>query len=117
MAKNLPKSVLHLQIFCFDYKPQCSYSLELLPSNFPDMEKVWKMEIKSGKMGKSPEFLSKLQQAGFICNFFFVFRSSLTQFSPHICVPALFKVSIDHLFNNLESGKEIIVLEKVWKKS
>ena len=27
-------------------------------------------------------------------------------------VPAFFKVSIDHLFDNLESEKEIIVLEK-----
>ena len=32
-------------------------------------------------------------------------------------VPAFFKVSINHLFDNLESGKEIILLEKVWKKS
>ena len=27
-------------------------------------------------------------------------------------VPAFFEVSIDHLFDNLESEKEIIVLEK-----
>ena len=76
-----------------------------MPNNFLDLEKVWKVEIKSGKMVKKLEFFSKLQQAGFI------------QLSPYVCVPAFFKVSIDHLFNNLESGKEIIVLEKVWKKS
>ena len=89
----------------------------ILAQQFSRHEKVWKIEIKSGKMGKSLEFFSKLQQAGFICNYFFSFWSNLTQFSPYVCVPALFKVSIDHLFNNLESGKEIIVLEKVWKKS
>ena len=34
-----------------------------LPSNFPDPEKVWKIEIKSGRMLKSLEFFfSKLQQ-------------------------------------------------------
>ena len=36
-----------------------------LPSNFPDLEKVWKMEIKYGKIVKSLEFFflsSKLQQ-------------------------------------------------------
>ena len=34
-------------------------------------------------------------------------------------VPVFFKVSIDHSFDNLESGKskKNIVLEKVWKKS
>ena len=32
-----------------------------LPSNFPDLEKVWKIEIKSWKMVKSLEF-GKLQQ-------------------------------------------------------
>ena len=63
MAKNLPKSVLHFRSFCFAYKPQGSYSLEFLSSNFPDMEKVWKTEIKSGK----------LQQPGFIRNYFFSF--------------------------------------------
>ena len=36
-----------------------------LPSNFPDLKKVWKMEIKYGKIVKSLEFFflySKLQQ-------------------------------------------------------
>ena len=32
--------------------------------------------------------------------------------------PAFLKVSIDHLFDNLESGKkELLFWEKVWKKS
>ena len=74
MAKNLPKSVLHFRSFWFAYKPQGSYSLEFLSINFPDMEKVWKTEIKSGKMGKSLEFFSKLQQPCFIRNYFFSFR-------------------------------------------
>ena len=30
--------------------------------------------------------------------------------------PAFFKVSVDYLFDNLESGKEIIVLEKCLEK-
>ena len=40
-------------------------SLELLkkslslPSNFPDLENVWKIETKSGKMVKSLEFFFK----------------------------------------------------------
>ena len=32
-------------------------------------------------------------------------------------VPAFFKISIDHLFVNLESGKIKYCLEEVWKKS
>ena len=36
-------------------------SLEMC-SDFPDVERVWKMEIKSEKMLKSFEFFSKLQQ-------------------------------------------------------
>ena len=33
-------------------------------------------------------------------------------------VPAFLKVSIDHLFDNLESGKkELLFWQKVWKKS
>ena len=33
-------------------------------------------------------------------------------------VPAFLKVSIDHLFDNLESGKKkLLFWEKVWKKS
>ena len=33
-------------------------------------------------------------------------------------VPAFLKVSIDHLFDNLESGKkELLFWEKVWKTS
>ena len=33
-----------------------------MPRNFSDLEKVWKMEIKSGKMVKKFFFFSKLQQ-------------------------------------------------------
>ena len=61
-----------------------------LPSvHFPVLQKVWKVELKSGKMLKSFEFYSKLQQAGFMCNFFFCnffsFWSNLIQFRPYVC--------------------------------
>ena len=48
-----------------------------LPSNFSDLEKVWKREMKSGKMVKSLEFLF-LQSYNkcFISEFFFVLVSS-----------------------------------------
>ena len=70
-----------------------------LPSNFPDLEKDWKMEFKSGKMGKSLDT-------------FFVLVKSYSLFSlrwQRIVTKTLFlpflEVSIDHLFDNLESGK------------
>ena len=34
-----------------------------MPSNFPDLEKVWKMEIKSGKLLKSLELVYFLFQS------------------------------------------------------
>ena len=118
MAKNLPKSVLHFRSFWFAYKPQGSYSLEFLSSNFPDMEKVWKTEIKSGKMGKSLEFFQSCNNLALFVIIFFRFGEILLNLAHTLVfLHSVFKVSIDHLFNNLESGKETIVLEKVWKKS
>ena len=77
-----------------------------LPSNFPDLGKDWKMELKSGKMVKSLDI-------------FFVLVKSYSMSSlrlQRIVKKALFlpflEVSIDHLFDNLESGKKIIILEK-----
>ena len=84
-------------------------------SNFPDLEKVWEVAIKSGKMVKSLEFF-----------FFLSYSKSYSILSVHLqyiieksFVPVFFKVSIDHSFDNPESGKskKNIVLEKVWKKS
>ena len=77
-----------------------------LPSNFPDLGKDRKMELKSGKMVKS-------------LGIFFVLVKSYSMSSlrlQRIVKKALFlpflEVSIDHLFDNLESGKKIIILEK-----
>ena len=58
-------------------------------SNFPDLEKVWKMEIKSGKMLKSLVFFSKLEQV--LYNWiFFHFGQILLNL---VCIfPAFFKL-------------------------
>ena len=83
-------------------------SLEICPAIF----QTWKIEFKSRKMMKSLEFVSKLHQAGFLCNFFLLW-SNLIQFHLFAVhheksfVHALFKASVDHLFDNLESGKSL----------
>ena len=46
-----------------------------LPSNFPDLKKVWKMEIKYGKIVKSLEFF---------LTFFFVLVKSFSVSSIHL---------------------------------
>ena len=55
-----------LQVYAgFVQSPEFSRKCWNLPSNFPDLKKVWKMEIKYGKIVKSLEFFflySKLQQ-------------------------------------------------------
>ena len=95
-------------------------SLEVCPAIF----QTWK---KSGKMLKSLEFFfffSNLQQELYKW-FFFSFWSNLIQSSPYvftaswkIFVPAFFKVCINHLFDNLESGKRNHCFgKKVSKKS
>ena len=56
-----------------------------LPGNFQDLKKVWKMEIKSGKMAKKS----------------WVFSPVLLLQCKKSFVPAF----IDHLFDNFESGK------------
>ena len=80
-----------------------------LTSNFPDLEKVWTVEIKSWK--------------SLISEFFFCFGHILfnlaRMFAAHhekSFVPAFFKVSIDQLFDNLESGKRNYCFGKMsWK--
>ena len=54
----------------------------------------------------------------FICESF-SFGSNLFQSCPYVCSASCFKVPIDHLLIliTLSLEKEIIVLEKVWKKS
>ena len=79
-----------------------------LPSSFPDLGKVWKIEVKSWKNGKkSWHFLKAVQQV--LRNLFFVLAKSYIQSRLHVMEKALFvrffKFSIDHLFHNLECGK------------
>ena len=99
------------------------------------MEKVWKIEINSGKMVKSLEFFFFQIYNKCFCEFFplvkclsispvaktfnHIVRSFiilicdrivpwLLRFAVHLkkrLVPAFFKVSIDHQFGNLGSGK------------
>ena len=103
-------------------------SLEVLkkswhfPSYFPDLEKVWKMEIKSGKMLFFKATASALH---FISEIFVVLAKSYS-ISPirlqRISEKSLFlrclrSLSITYLIT-VSLEKEIIVLEKkVWKKS
>ena len=88
-----------------------------LLSNFPDMEKVWKMEIKSGKIVKSLEFFSKLRQL--LYNLFW-FWSNLNRSRPYVWKKALFmrflwSLLITYLINS-SVEKESIVLEKSLEK-
>jgi len=85
-----------------------------LPSNFPDLEKVWKIEIKSRKSGKkSWVFFFKATTRALPKNIFHFVKSFWIL--PYICsawkhsatkqalFPHFFKVCFDHLFDNLES--------------
>ena len=91
------------------YRPGFEKSLEFLkkkswnlPRNFSDLEKVWKMEIKSGKVVKKSIFFSKLQQ---LAVFFFRFGS--------ISPVRLHRIMKEALFLRLYwSQKEINILEK-----
>ena len=63
---------------CLIVLPQSLEFLEKswnLPSNFPDLEKIWKMEIILEKMVKSLEFFWKLQQVHNRWNFFVLVKS------------------------------------------
>ena len=79
-----------------------------LPSNFPDLEKVWKMERKFGRW--SWFFLSQLQKVLYEYNFFLLVKSY--SISPvhlqGIMKKALFLLLLGFYwshFDNLESGK------------
>ena len=102
-------------------------SLELLKkswnlqSNFPDVEEC-KIEMKSGKMVKSRSFYPELKSYSILsvikkfnhrmrsCRTLlcFALHRGYCTFEVHreksFLVPAFFKVSVDHLFDNLESG-------------
>ena len=55
-----------------------------LPSNFSDLEKVWKREMKSGKMIKSLEFLFLQSYNKCFISEFFSFWSALIQYRPYV---------------------------------
>ena len=96
-----------------------------LQSNFPELEKVWKIEVKSGKMVififirgillNQSFFFPKLQQVPYKLFFIISFWSNLIQSRAYIAVhreksfvPVFFEVCIDRLFDNLGSRKKTI---------
>ena len=81
-----------------------------LPRNFSDLEKVWKMEIKSGKVVKKSIFFSKLQQLAVFFSFWFNLARTFAPHHERSFVPAFFKVSIDR-------KKKLVFWKKVRKKS
>ena len=82
-----------------------------MSSNFPGLEKVWKIKHKSGKMVKSLEFFFKATTSRLCMFYYFLFWSNLIQKRLCSCV-----VLMTYLIT-LSLEKEIIVLVKVWKKS
>ena len=89
-----------------------------MPSKFPDLDKVWKMEMKSGKMVKSLESFFKPTTTALEVKFLRfgqILFNLVRMFAAHHekrFVPASFKVSIDHLVDNLECGKKKLLF---WK--
>ena len=87
--------------------------LKLVQQFSRPFEKVWKIKIKSGKMVKSFDFFFKATTSALqVSSFFFVLVESYSTSPVRLhCVmkksfvPAFFKVSVNHLFDNLESGK------------
>ena len=78
----------------------------------PAIFQTWK------KFGKQRSSLESCNNLALYVIIFFRFGEILLNLAHTLVfLHSVFKVSIDHLFNNLESGKETIVLEKVWKKS
>ena len=73
-------------------------------SNFPGLEKVWKIE-----MVKSLEFFFTATTSRLYVFNFFWFWSNLIRFHSYVCSAprkkVLFLRCVDHLFDNLESGK------------
>ena len=91
-----------------------------LPNNFPDLEKVWKIDIKSGKMGKSLELFDSYNNCVTSEVFFVLVKSYsiLPVRLQRIAEKALFLhffFLVTYLIT-LSFEKEIIVWEKVWKK-
>ena len=93
-----------------------------MPSNFPDPEKVCKIEIKSGKMVKRLEFFflkaTSAPEVFFVCfsQILFNFGGRFGVHQGKRFVPA-FSRSIDHLMDNFESGKRNTCFGKKSAKS
>ena len=111
------------------HRVQGLYRVLKLAQQFSRPRKSLENGYKVYKNGKSLFliFFSKLQQVLYESHFFFCFDQILlnlahtSTFAAHhekSFVPAFFKVSVDHLFDNLESGKRNNKLfgKKVWKK-
>ena len=118
MSKNLPKSVLHFRSFCFAYKPQVHTVLNSCPAMFQTWKKFGKQRSSLEKRERVLSFFQSCNNLALYVIIFFRFGEILLNLAHTLVfLHLVFKVSVDHLFNNLESGKETIVLEKVWKKS
>ena len=109
-----------------------------LQSNFPDLEKVCKVEMKSGKMVKSRSFFFPCSNLIQFCPksrnsitvtyrmrscrtlLCFVLHLGYCTFAVHrekiLLFPAVFKVSVDHRFDNLESGNSGSKNHRILKK-
>ena len=91
-----------------------------LLNNFPDLEKVWKIEIESWKNGKKSWVVLKVTISALQVKFFFVLVKSYSIFPLHLqCImkEALFlQFFLRSLFDNLESGKslEFWIQKSVW---
>ena len=86
-----------------------SFSLTLVSYRVLNREKVFAQQFS--KPGKSLQYRDKFWKIVYFC-------SAPRKPMKKSFVPAFFKVSIDHLFDNLESGKRNHCFgKKVWEKS
>ena len=76
-----------------------------LPSNFPDLEKVWKIEIKSGKMIKSLEFFPQSYTSALQVKFFCFGQISPVRFQCIVKKTFVLYFLRSELFDKCESGK------------
>ena len=128
-AASTGKFPLHLGSFQGSYRVLNSWNL---PSNFPDLKKVFKIEVKSRKLVASLKFFffSKLQQVLHKWIFFPVAKSYsispvLKTFNHRMrtFVYGTFAVHHEKAWSLLNTYlfslclEKYIVLEKVWKKS
>ena len=104
--------------FCRSYAQGSYISLEFLrkhwnlPSNFPNLEKVWRMETKSGKMVKSLEFIfiGTASKGSFI-----FFWSNHIQSCPYILL-CIVRKALSLFFLRSVLIRYLITLSLIWKK-